>query len=603
MVRGFHRESDEDATKIKLEPGIEASAEGVSPQTLLSEAGYTQSQSARRSSDSAKEEESRPPPQALSGAPADGDTSRYPPVEARTAQAERTSSTNTPSAARDAAKKKKPKSARKQLKAPDPDTEDRGDQQWANEDLAQVFYKKDLFSFLLDDPVMKILNPTLIGELLGPTMEPEETPRQLEAATQLLRMLKDAGITPETFNASELFDLETSVIQHSARVLYEKLEPLVGSIAQPETVKLTPTSSPSQYASATSEAESDSSADLQRMTLGPSGEEMLRDSQANNKPDRSSHEPTPMVAPTVTSRSPEQMQTFFNAAMSRYLKETQTEGLTPTAGRHTTTNQDVEMESVESHHGSHGEYDPDNLSIDTPRQAVIASAGVTSAPSTTTPRIRVSALSELKKYSGKYHDEDRARSWLGKDKSAFVRDQAPDSKKCLVLGDLLTGPARNWYRQLSRSTRSNWKNLFEAFQTQYCGRGVSVARQYYHAKKRSDESPLEYLHRLNMEGLRAKLQVKDGPLATRREHVEHFIKTLDDRDLADQLALLRSGGDTTGATTREGPPREKPMLDQTNSGRKRRPNLRRLRAIRVVEDSSESESDVSTSDQEDECRR
>ncbi|OWZ02483.1 hypothetical protein PHMEG_00025949 [Phytophthora megakarya] len=180
--------------------------------------------------------------------------------------------------------------------------------------------------------LMKILNPTLIGELQGPTMEPAETPRQLEAATQLLRILKDAGITTGAFNASELFDLETS------------LEPLVGSITQPETVKLTPTRNPeyqtgsSQYASATSEAESDSSADLQLMTLGPSGEEMLRDRQANNKPDRSSHETTPMVAPTVTSRSPEQMQTFFNAAMSRYLKETQTEGLTPTAGRHTTIN-------------------------------------------------------------------------------------------------------------------------------------------------------------------------------------------------------------------------------------------------------------------------
>ncbi|OWZ11525.1 hypothetical protein PHMEG_00015440 [Phytophthora megakarya] len=91
---------------------------------------------------------------------------------------------------------------------------------------------------------MKILNPTLIGELQGSTMEPAGTPRQLEAGTQLLRILKDIGITPGAFNASELFDLETSVIQHSARILYEKLKPLVGSITQPETVKLTPTRNP-----------------------------------------------------------------------------------------------------------------------------------------------------------------------------------------------------------------------------------------------------------------------------------------------------------------------------------------------------------------------
>ncbi|OWZ09584.1 hypothetical protein PHMEG_00017691 [Phytophthora megakarya] len=128
---------------------------------------------------------------------------------------------------------------RKQLKAPDSDTEDREEQQWTNEDLAQIISKKDLFSFFLDDHVMKILSPTLIGEL--------------------------QGITPGAFNAS----------------------------TQPETFKLTPTRNPeyqtvsSQYASATSEAESDSSADLQRMTLGPSGEEMLRDRQNNSKPDRS----------------------------------------------------------------------------------------------------------------------------------------------------------------------------------------------------------------------------------------------------------------------------------------------------------------------------
>ncbi|OWZ07009.1 reverse transcriptase [Phytophthora megakarya] len=346
-TQGFHRESDEDATKIKLEPGKEASVEGASPQTLLREAGYTQSQSVGRSSDNAKEE--------------------VPDMNLN-------STTNTPSASRDAAKKKKkPKSSRKQLKAPDSDTEDRGDQQWTNEDLAQAFYKKDLFSFLLDDPVMKILNPTLSGELQGPTMEPAETPRQLEALTQLLRMLKVAGITAGAFNACELFDLETSVIQHSVRVLYEKLEPS------------------SQYASATSEAESDNSADLQRMTLGPSGEEMLRDRQANKKPDRSSHEPTPMAALTVTSRNPEQMQTFFNAAMSRYLQETQTEGLTPTAGRHTTTNPDVEMESVESHHGSHEvpQYEPPTKLLagrrECPKAMIVMSASA--RESTTAPDI------------------------------------------------------------------------------------------------------------------------------------------------------------------------------------------------------------------------
>ncbi|KAK1944848.1 hypothetical protein P3T76_003381 [Phytophthora citrophthora] len=33
--------------------------------------------------------------------------------------------------------------------------------------------------------------------------------------------------------------------------------------------------------------------------------------------------------------------------------------------------------------------------------------------------------------------------------------------------------------------------------------------------------------------------VKDGDAKTRREHVEHFLETLRDTDLADQLRLLR----------------------------------------------------------------
>ncbi|ETI30507.1 hypothetical protein F443_22370 [Phytophthora nicotianae P1569] len=127
-------------------------------------------------------------------------------------------------------------------------------------------------------------------------------------------------------------------------------------------------------------------------------------------------------------------------------------------------------------------------------------------------------MSELKEFSGKDDDENRARAWIGKVKSAFVRDQAPDTKNawCLVACSLDR-----------RAT------------VQLCGLGLSVARQYYHARKRADETPVEYLHRLNVAGLRVKLRVKSGLSDVRREHVKHFIETLDDRDLADQLALLR----------------------------------------------------------------
>ena len=77
---------------------------------------------------------------------------------------------------------------------------------------------------------------------------------------------------------------------------------------------------------------------------------------------------------------------------------------------------------------------------------------------------------------------------------------------------------------------------------QYGGYGVSNARQYYHARKRPDEPPLRYLHRLDGAAIRTKVAIRDGRHATRCEHVEHFISTLDDRDLAKQLTLLQLSG-------------------------------------------------------------
>ncbi|OWZ11076.1 hypothetical protein PHMEG_00015957, partial [Phytophthora megakarya] len=356
---GFHRGSDEDATKIKLKPGIEALAEGVSPQTLLSEAGFTQSQNAARSSDDAKEEgsemdlEEKPPPlpQGLSGSPADGDICRDPPGEARMAQDERTLATKIPSASRDAAKRKKPKSARKQLNAPDSDTEDRGDQQWTNEDLTQTFYKKGLFSFLLDDPVMKILSPMLIGEL--------------------------QGITSGAFNASELFDLKTSVIQRSARIMV------------------------SQYASATSEAESDSSADLQRMTLAATEQQAVDEvigTATEPMVDRHQYEPPIKIQSGRQEHRKEMIVQSAPAKESNTAQETTGEesgGFQPEEESHTNTTEPKgetwrDREQLRSMERRGTQAEPKEESDDDMNDAVSGSATL-STGSTTIPREAVNA--------------------------------------------------------------------------------------------------------------------------------------------------------------------------------------------------------------------
>ena len=110
-----------------------------------------------------------------------------------------------------------------------------------------------------------------------------------------------------------------------------------------------------------------------------------------------------------------------------------------------------------------------------------------------------------------------------------------------MLSDLLTGPARDWYNQLSRSTRTSWKALLEGFMAKYAGKNsVLVGRLYYHARKRSIENPLEYLYRLNVAKIRAKIPIRDGSPANRKENVSHYFCTLDDRDPAIMLTLYAS---------------------------------------------------------------
>ncbi|POM71536.1 Hypothetical protein PHPALM_11886 [Phytophthora palmivora] len=502
---------------------------------------------------------------------------------------------------------------------------------------------------------MQIIKPKIISDLKGPVQKPTARPSKLEAAKVLLHLIKEGGITAGSFDANDLFDTRLSAINTALMSIFDLLKPLVGEknvtpkVATRSTDDMLgslpaltledQTGTSSHYESATEEVDTDSVDDPPRMKLGPSGAAMLR-----QRGDHETKRVTDVIAPNMTQRSKCEVGI---AAMSRFLNEQQ--GAINPVILAPTEDRDVDMESVGSpdQHPNLHEYDPDDLDLDPPRRAAVASASATttgrsiSAPhirvsamselkefagkegdedrarawlnkvksafvrdqapdeetclvfgdlftgsarnwnrqlsrttrstwkdlheydpddldldpprraavasasatttgrSTSVPRIRVSAMSELKEFAGKEGDEDRARAWLNKVKSAFVRDQAPDEETCLVFGDLFTGSARNWNRQLSRTTRSTWKDLLRSFQVQYCGRGVSVARQYYHARKISDESPLEYLYRLNVAGLKARLQIKDGPSEVRREHVEHFIETLDDRDLAGHLALLR----------------------------------------------------------------
>ncbi|KAG3057956.1 hypothetical protein PI125_g25309, partial [Phytophthora idaei] len=267
------------------------------------------------------------------------------------------------------------------------------------------------------------------------------------------------------FNAEDLFELDLDLIQSTTQDLFNKIKFIVGVASQiPD-----PTSSPrisqpasSDYASA-AEEDSDTSSERRRMNLGPSGASMLEiraisqrqaarkrvqqqdlapekqdptplsrnparssTSRSRSTPDRThlSLPQTPSSTPgqTATARSSDtssgSLQRYFEAGMSRFLTEqgmTTAKPATREAGH--PGSQDVEMESVGEVDLAdlHEEFDPDDLNFPSPSHAVVVAMTGGGGGSSMIQRVRISAISDLKEFTGKYktkiaHEFGSARS-------------------------------------------------------------------------------------------------------------------------------------------------------------------------------------------------
>ncbi|GMF49078.1 unnamed protein product [Phytophthora fragariaefolia] len=327
---GFHRESPQEDTQSEFGQGNEASTNIGSPTTPLNQDRSAERQSFGRSSTDGTEEgpvmdiedKPRPPPQVPSGTPAGLDEK---------------------STAKKKTAKSKP-SHKKKIKAPYSETEDRGDLK-SDDQLTKAYYKKELHTFLINDAVMRGLRPKILGELQGPVSPPVAGSTKLSTTKALMRLLKETGIIAESFEAEALFDLKLSEIKQSVQSLFELLAPLVGEPDQAQkqstqskstrstlTVdRSTPIAAPgdqtaasSPYVSATEEVESSDSEEPPRMTLGPAGAAMLQN-RAKQTAGRTTINPRDTREAMVNSNRhpPEKLESFFQAAMERFLKEQQ----------------------------------------------------------------------------------------------------------------------------------------------------------------------------------------------------------------------------------------------------------------------------------------
>ncbi|OWY99832.1 Eukaryotic/viral aspartic protease [Phytophthora megakarya] len=107
---------------------------------------------------------------------------------------------------------------------------------------------------------------------------------------------------------------------------------------------------------------------------------------------------------------------------------------------------------------------------------------------------------------------------------------------CAYIGDLMAGPARQWHLQPETSTRESWTALAEQFRVQNCCKCVSMVSRYYHASKYVDETPLEYLYRLN----NARHDFETCGTATIEPSADTVDRAISPRELAGASSHTRS---------------------------------------------------------------
>ncbi|GMF43571.1 unnamed protein product [Phytophthora fragariaefolia] len=232
----FHRESPQEDMQSEFGQGNEASTNIGSPTTTLNQHRSAERQSFGRSSTDGTEEgpvmdledKPRPPPQVPSGTPAGLDENLNPPDESPPAQVG-TNMSIQPRRGRSTANKKtaKSKPSRKKIKAPDSETEDRGDLM-SDDQLTKAYYKKELHTFLINDTGVRVLRPKVLGEFQGPVSPPVAGSTKLSATKALMHLLEETGIIAESFEAEAPFDPKLSEIKQSVQSLFELLAPLVG---------------------------------------------------------------------------------------------------------------------------------------------------------------------------------------------------------------------------------------------------------------------------------------------------------------------------------------------------------------------------------------
>ncbi|OWZ04067.1 hypothetical protein PHMEG_00024097 [Phytophthora megakarya] len=139
----------------------------------------------------------------------------------------------------------------------------------------------------------------------------------------------------------------------------------------------------------------------------------------------------------------------------------------------------------------------------------------------------------VEKFNDTAPKEDRV-NWWERFTDMAAQGSWPDKMKIRQFRSRMPATIRDWYAQLPKSTRHNWKLLSTKFKKLYCRTTGSYAERYFTTKMRSSETALQFFYRLNAAAVKAEIPFQTSS-KRRKLHLRRFVKKLKDVQLKTAL--------------------------------------------------------------------
>ncbi|OWZ13935.1 hypothetical protein PHMEG_00012663 [Phytophthora megakarya] len=130
----------------------------------------------------------------------------------------------------------------------------------------------------------------------------------------------------------------------------------------------------------------------------------------------------------------------------------------------------------------------------------------------------------LEKFDEKAFRDNRVNRWERFSNMASQGSWSYTMKICQFRSRMPTA-TMDWFTQLPKSTRHDWKQMSRRFRKLYIGTTGSYSERYFRMKKTDHETPLQFFYHLNAAAVKAEVKFKSSS-KLRESHIQRFIKKL-----------------------------------------------------------------------------